>query len=124
MGDDITVNGRIIDNHGAPAVMAATHSLTVQAGERLTNREGALIYSADRLHLHSDDLIENRASFIEADGDATVEARRLNNLREGLVIERNAEKSDYKWHRYNYYWRSYGSKVNPDKSTRRRPPSS
>ncbi|ELJ5769851.1 hemagglutinin repeat-containing protein [Serratia marcescens] len=117
MGDDITVNGRIIDNHGAPAVMAATHSLTVQAGERLTNREGALIYSADRLHLHSDDLIENRANFIEADGDATVEARRLNNLREGLVIERNAEKSDYKWHRYNYYWRSYGSKVNPDKST-------
>ncbi|BEM72501.1 hemagglutinin-like protein [Serratia marcescens] len=117
MGDDITVNGRIIDNHGAPAVMAATHSLTVQAGERLTNREGALIYSADRLQLHSDDLIENRASFIEADGDATVEARRLNNLREGLVIERDAEKSDYKWHRYNYYWRSYGSAVNPDKST-------
>ncbi|TEW81144.1 filamentous hemagglutinin N-terminal domain-containing protein [Serratia marcescens] len=117
MGDDITVRGRVIDNHGAPAVMAATHSLTVQAGERLANREGALIYSADRLHLHSDDLIENRASFIEADGDATVEARRLNNLREGLVIERDAEKSDYKWHRYNYYWRSYGSKVNPDKST-------
>lgn len=117
MGDDITVNGRIIDNHGAPAVMAATHSLTVQAGERLTNREGALIYSADRLQLHSDDLIENRASFIEADGDATVEARRLNNLREGLVIERDAEKSDYKWHRYNYYWRTYGSAVNPDKST-------
>ncbi|GAA2307186.1 hemagglutinin repeat-containing protein [Glycomyces scopariae] len=117
MGDDITVNGRIIDNHGAPAVMAATQSLTVQAGERLTNRDGALIYSADRLQLHSDDLIENRASFIEADGDATVEARRLNNQREGLVIERDAEKSDYKWHRYNYYWRSYGSKVNPDKST-------
>ncbi|WP_253718559.1 hemagglutinin repeat-containing protein [Serratia marcescens] len=117
MGDDITVRGRIIDNHGQPAVMAATHSLTLQAGERLTNRDGALIYSADRLHLHSDDLIENRASFIEADGDATVEARRLNNLREGLVIERDAEKSDYKWHRYNYYWRSYGSWVNPDKST-------
>lgn len=118
------MRGRVIDNHGAPAVMAATHSLTVQAGERLANREGALIYSADRLHLHSDDLIENRASFIEADGDATVEARRLNNLREGLVIERDAEKSDYKWHRYNYYWRSYGSKVNPDKAPWRRPPNS
>ncbi|HGM7840050.1 TPA: hemagglutinin repeat-containing protein [Serratia marcescens] len=117
MGDDITVRGRVIDNHSQPAVMAATQSLTVQAGERLTNQEGALIYSADRLQLHSDDLIENRASFIEADGDATIEARRLNNLREGLVIEREAEKSDYKWHRYNYYWRSYGSKVNPDKST-------
>ncbi|WP_368926921.1 hemagglutinin repeat-containing protein [Serratia marcescens] len=117
MGDAITVRGRVIDNHGQPAVMAATQSLTVQAGERLTNRDGALIYSADRLHLHSDDLIDNRASFIEADEDATIEARRLNNLREGLVIEREAEKSDYKWHRYNYYWRSYGSKVNPDKST-------
>ncbi|MER5230840.1 hemagglutinin repeat-containing protein [Serratia ureilytica] len=117
MGDAITVRGRVIDNHGQPAVMAATQSLTVQAGERLTNRDGALIYSADRLQLHSDDLIENRASFIEADGDATVEARRLDNLREGLVIERDAEKSDYKWHRYNYYWRSYGSAVNPDKST-------
>ncbi|WP_437615214.1 hemagglutinin repeat-containing protein [Erwinia sp. V71] len=117
MGDAITVRGRIIDNHGQPAVMAATQSLMMQAGERLTNRDGALIYSADHLQLHSDDLIENRASFIEADGNATVEARRLNNLREGLVIERDAEKSDYKWHRYNYYWRSYGSKVNPDKST-------
>ncbi|MGP2800582.1 hemagglutinin repeat-containing protein [Serratia ureilytica] len=117
MGDAITVRGCVIDNHGQPAVMAATQSLTVQAGERLTNRDGALIYSADRLQLHSDDLIENRASFIEADGDATVEARRLDNLREGLVIERDAEKSDYKWHRYNYYWRSYGSAVNPDKST-------
>ncbi|HIE0191884.1 TPA: hemagglutinin repeat-containing protein [Serratia marcescens] len=116
MGDAITVRGRVIDNHGQPAVMAATQSLTLQAGERLTNRDGALIYSADRLQLHSDDLIENRASFIEADGDATVEARRLDNLREGLVIERDAEKSDYKWHRYNYYWRSYGSAVNPDKS--------
>ncbi len=117
MGDAITVRGRVIDNHGQPAVMAVTQSLTLQAGERLTNRDGALIYSADRLQLHSDDLIENRASFIEADGDATVEARRLDNLREGLVIERDAEKSDYKWHRYNYYWRSYGSAVNPDKST-------
>ncbi|WP_447885274.1 hemagglutinin repeat-containing protein [Serratia fonticola] len=117
MGDDITVRGRGIDNHGQPAVMAATRSLTLQAGERLTNREGALLYSGDRLSLHSDDLIENRASFIEADGDATIEARRLDNLREGLVIEREAEKSDYTWHRYNYYWRSYGSWVNPDKST-------
>ncbi len=117
MGDDITVRGRVIDNHGALAVMAATQSLTLQAGERLTNREGALIYSADRLQLHSDDLIENRASFIEADGDATVEARRLNNLREGLVIKHDAEKRDYKWHRYNYYWRSYGEDVNTDVST-------
>uniref|UniRef100_A8GJ82 Filamentous haemagglutinin family outer membrane protein n=1 Tax=Serratia proteamaculans (strain 568) TaxID=399741 RepID=A8GJ82_SERP5 len=117
MGDAITVRGRVIDNHGAPAVMAATQSLTLHASERLTNREGALLYSGDRLHMHSDDLIENRASFIEADGDATIEARRLNNLREGLVIERAAEKRDYKWHRYNYYWRSYGEDVNPDVST-------
>ncbi|WP_336756989.1 hemagglutinin repeat-containing protein [Pantoea sp. USHLN298] len=117
MGDEVIVRGRVIDNHGQPAVIAATESLTLQTGERLTNRDGALLYSGDRMHLHSDDLIENRASFIETDGDATIEARRLDNLREGLVIEREAETSDYKWHRYNYYWRSYGSAVSTDLST-------
>uniref|UniRef100_UPI0007899975 hemagglutinin repeat-containing protein n=1 Tax=Erwinia persicina TaxID=55211 RepID=UPI0007899975 len=117
MGDDISVRARALDNHGQPAVIAAAHSLTLRAGERLSNRDGALLYSGDSLSLHSDGLIENRASFIEADGNVTVEARRLDNLREGLEIERDAEKSDYKWHRYNYYWRTYGSAVNPDKST-------
>ena len=117
MGDHITVQGRVIDNHGAAAVIAATDSLTLRAGEQLLNRDGALLYSGDRLNLHSDDLIENRASSIEADGDVTIEAARLENLRTGLVIEREAEQSDYKWHRYNYYWRSYGSAVNTDKSS-------
>jgi len=117
MGDEISVRGRVIDNHGQPAVIAATQSLTLQISERLSNKEGALLYSGDRLSLHSDDLIENRASFIEADGDMTLEARRLDNVREGLVIEREAETSDYKWHRYNYYWRSYGSAVSTDLST-------
>ncbi|WHU84196.1 hemagglutinin repeat-containing protein [Pantoea agglomerans pv. betae] len=117
MGDEVTVRGRVIDNHGQPAVIAAARSLTLQTSERLSNTDGALLYSGDRLSLHSDDLIENRASFIEADGDMTLEARRLDNLREGLVIEREAETSDYKWHRYNYYWRSYGSAVSTDLST-------
>ncbi|MBD8262794.1 hemagglutinin repeat-containing protein [Pantoea agglomerans] len=117
MGDEVTVRGRVIDNHGQPAVIAATQNLTLQARERLSNTDGALLYSGNRLSLHSDDLIENRASFIEADGDMTLEARRLDNLREGLVIEREAETSDYKWHRYNYYWRSYGSAVSTDLST-------
>ncbi|MGC1058038.1 hemagglutinin repeat-containing protein [Pantoea agglomerans] len=117
MGDEVTVRGRVIDNHGQPAVIAATQSLTLQGRERLSNTDGALLYSGNRLSLHSDDLIENRASFIEADGDMTLEARRLDNLREGLVIERNAETSDYKWHRYHYYWRSYGSAVSTDLST-------
>ncbi|MGC0887828.1 hemagglutinin repeat-containing protein [Pantoea agglomerans] len=117
MGDEVTVRSRVIDNHGQPAVIAATQSLTLQASERLSNTDGALLYSGNRLSLHSDDLIENRASFIEADGDMTLEARRLDNLREGLVIEREAETSDYKWHRYNYYWRSYGSAVSTDLST-------
>ncbi|CAE1140998.1 hemagglutinin repeat-containing protein [Serratia sp. Tan611] len=115
MGDDITLRGKTIDNHGRDAVIAATERLQLQAGERLSNRDGSLIYSAGSLHLGSGDLIENRASNIEADGDVTVEAKRLDNLREGLEIEREAESSDYKWHRYNYYWRSYDSPVNPDK---------
>ncbi|MGC0971985.1 hemagglutinin repeat-containing protein [Pantoea agglomerans] len=117
MGDEVTVRGRVIDNHGQPAVIAATQNLTLQARERLSNTDGALLYSGNRLSLHSDDLIENRASFVEADGDMTLEARRLDNLREGLVIERNAETSDYKWHRYNYYWRSFGTTIMPDKSS-------
>ncbi|WP_256844589.1 MULTISPECIES: hemagglutinin repeat-containing protein [unclassified Pantoea] len=117
MGDEVTVRGRVIDNHGQPAVIAATQNLTLQARERLSNTDGALLYSGNRLSLQSDDLIENRASFVEADGYMTLEARRLNNLREGLVIEREAETSDYKWHRYNYYWRSYGSAVSTDLST-------
>ncbi|WP_262420563.1 hemagglutinin repeat-containing protein [Pantoea vagans] len=117
MGDEVTVQGRVIDNHGQPAVIAATQSLTLQDRERLSNKEGALLYSGDRLSLHSDDLIENRASFIEADGDMTLEARRLDNLREGLEIEREAETSDYSWHRYNYYWRSFGTTIMPDKSS-------
>ncbi|MGP4035643.1 hemagglutinin repeat-containing protein [Pantoea agglomerans] len=117
MGDEVTVRGRVIDNHGQPAVIAATQNLTLQARERLSNTDGALLYSGNRLSLHSDDLIENRASFIEADGDTTLEARRLNNLREGLVIEREAETSDYKWHRYNYYWRSFGTTIMPDKGS-------
>ncbi|MEN4739631.1 hemagglutinin repeat-containing protein [Pantoea agglomerans] len=117
MGDEVTVRSGVIDNHGQPAVIAATQNLTLQARERLSNTDGALLYSGNRLSLHSDDLIENRASFIEADGDMTLEARRLDNLREGLVIERETETSDYKWHRYNYYWRSYGSAVSTDLST-------
>lgn len=96
MGDDIAVRGRIIDHHGQPAVMAATRNLTLHAGERLSNRDGARMYSGDRLSLRSDDVIENQASFIEADGDVTVNARRLDNLPEGLVIGRDVEKNDCK----------------------------
>lgn len=117
MGDEITVHARTIENHDPMAVIAATQSLQLAAGERLSNRDGALLYSGDSLFLHSDDLMENRASFIEADGDLTIEARRLDNLREGLEIQRDAEKSNYTWHRANLYWRSFGSAVNTDKST-------
>ncbi|WP_443256037.1 hemagglutinin repeat-containing protein [Xenorhabdus sp. IM139775] len=117
MGDAVTVRSRIIDNHGQNAVMAATERLDLQTRERLTNRDGSLIYSAGTLRLASDDLIENKASGIEADGDVSIEANRLNNLREGLEIVRGAEKGETQWHRYNYYWRSYASGVNRDKNT-------
>ena len=117
IGDEIKVRGGVIDNHGRAAVMAATQRLDLHAGASLLNRDGSLLYSSGNLLLGSDDLIENRASSIEADGDIQVDARRLNNLREGLEITRNAESSNYKWHRYNYYWRSYGEDVNTDKST-------
>lgn len=117
IGNDIKVNGRIIDNRGSEALIAATRQIDLHARERLTHRDSAHIYSADRLRLSSDDLIENRASTIQAEGDITLAARRLDCLREGLVIHRDAEKRDYKWHRYHYYWRDYGSRVNQDKNT-------
>ncbi|WP_024912763.1 hemagglutinin repeat-containing protein [Chania multitudinisentens] len=117
MADNLVINSRIIDNHGREALIAATEHIDLITGERLTNRDGALIYSAGSLSLSSGDLIENRASNIEAEGDLTLESRRFDNLREGLEIARAVEKSDYKWHRYNYYWRSYGSTVNTDVST-------
>ncbi|WP_099139523.1 hemagglutinin repeat-containing protein, partial [Xenorhabdus mauleonii] len=117
MSDGITVRSRLIDNHGKDAVIAATERMDLHAGEHLINRDGSLIYSAGNLYLSSDDLIENRASRIEADGDGWVTAKRLNNLREGLKIEREAEKNDIKWHGYNYYWRSYGGGMNFDPTT-------
>ncbi|WP_304163656.1 hemagglutinin repeat-containing protein, partial [Lonsdalea britannica] len=117
MGDNVTLRGRIIDNYGSGAVLAATQSLNLRGNERLTNRDGALIFSGGSLQLGSNDLIENRASAIEADGDVTVDAQRLTNERVGLSIERDAESSNYKWQRYNYFWRSYNLTVNPDKNT-------
>ncbi|MCC8381573.1 hemagglutinin repeat-containing protein [Xenorhabdus sp. PB30.3] len=117
MGDDITVRSRVIDNYGRNAVIAATEALSLRASTHLKNRNGSLIYSSGSLYLGSDDLIENRGSRIEADKNAVVEAKRLDNLRTGLYIEREAEKSEYEWHRYHYNWRSYGSSVNTDHNT-------
>ena len=117
MADTLTVNSRTLDNHGREALIAATENISLMTGERLVNRDGALIYSAGSLQLSSGDLIENRASNIEAEGDVTLTAKRFENLREGLEIERDAETSEYSWHRYNYYWRSYDMGVNTDVST-------
>lgn len=117
MADNLTVRSRVTDNQGREALIAATQNISLITGERLTNRDGALIYSAGNLQLSSGDLIENRASNIEAEGDVTLTARRFDNLRQGLEITRDAESSDYSWHRYNYYWRSYGEAVNTDVST-------
>ncbi|MGL6019847.1 MAG: hemagglutinin repeat-containing protein [Gibbsiella quercinecans] len=117
MADNLTVNSRTVDNHGREALIAATAHISLITGERLTNQAGALIYSAGSLALSSADLIENRAGTIEAEGDLTLTATRFDNLRDGLEIERDAQTRDYSWHRYNYYWRSYGEDVNTDVST-------
>ncbi|MEQ4924671.1 hemagglutinin repeat-containing protein, partial [Proteus hauseri] len=106
MGDNAVINANVIDNKGKDAVIAITQSLDLNASDNIINHEGAMIYSGDKLSLSST-LIENRASVIEAEGDVSLSAKRLNNLREGLSFEREAETSDYRWHRYNYYWRSF-----------------
>ncbi|QUG76200.1 filamentous hemagglutinin N-terminal domain-containing protein [Erwinia sp. E602] len=116
-GDRIAVTTGTLDNHGSQALIAATERTDLTARQRLTNRDDALIYSAGDLQLRSGDLIENLAATIEADGNVAFNAARLENRRIGLEIEREAEEEDYRWHRYNYYWRSYKSGVNRDKNT-------
>ncbi|WP_413721402.1 hemagglutinin repeat-containing protein [Sodalis sp. RH24] len=113
----LTVRSKLIENKGSGGCIAATEHLNLQTRERLSNMGGALIHSGGAMYLTSGNVIENRASHIEAGGDITIEAKRLDNLREGLDIARNAEQNDYNWHRYNLYWRSYGSKENTDVNT-------
>ncbi|NBL89375.1 hemagglutinin repeat-containing protein [Proteus sp. G2673] len=113
MGDNGVIHTQLLENKSKNAVIATTQSLDLAARDKLINHDGALIYSGDKLSL-SGSFIENKASFIEAEGDVSITADQLHNLREGLEIEREAEKSDYRWHRYHYFWRSYNSKVITD----------
>ncbi|WP_114194168.1 hemagglutinin repeat-containing protein [Edaphovirga cremea] len=117
MADTLSVNSRTLDNHGSQAVIAATENISLITGETMTNRDGALIYSAGNLSLTSGDMIENRASQIQAQGEVTIAAQRLHNLREGLDIARDAQTRTEDLHLYNYYWRSYGEDVNTDVSS-------
>ncbi|WON84489.1 hemagglutinin repeat-containing protein [Chromobacterium haemolyticum] len=103
-GRDVTVNGGVIDNHGGQAVLAATRSLSLNAGSRLSNRDSGYIYSGGALSLSSGDLIENISTTIEAEGDVSIRAGRLNNQRTHVDIKRAAESENYSWYKYNYYW--------------------
>ncbi|MCD5361143.1 hemagglutinin repeat-containing protein [Chromobacterium aquaticum] len=108
-GRDVTVNGGVIDNHGGQAVLAATRSLSLNAGSRLSNRDSGYIYSGGALSLSSGDLIENISTTIEAEGDVSIRAGRLNNQRTHVNIQRAAESSTYRWNKYNFYWRTWGA---------------
>lgn len=116
MGDVIHVKANTLDNQGKKAVIAAAKHIDLQTEKNLINRDQALIYSGDTLTLISDDLIENNASFIEAEGGVSITARQLNNLREGLEIERDAESESYNKHLYNFYWRSFETQAHKDPS--------
>lgn len=98
-GSTLAINTQSINNQGGTIKSQKTLSLT--AAQDYTHRAG------DTLTLTSDDLIENNASFIEAEGDVSITARQLNNLRDGLDIQREAEVENYKKHLYNFYWRSF-----------------
>ncbi|MBN3004311.1 hemagglutinin repeat-containing protein [Chromobacterium alkanivorans] len=103
-GRDVTVNGGVIDNHGGQAVLAATRSLSLNAGARLSNRDSGYIYSGGALSLSSGDLIENISTTIEAEGDVAISAARFNNQRTHVDIKREAESEKYSWYKYNYYF--------------------
>ncbi|MEQ5136969.1 hemagglutinin repeat-containing protein [Providencia alcalifaciens] len=116
MGDEIRVKAKTLDNQGKKAVIAAAKHIDLHTEKTLTNRDQALIYSGDSLALTSDDLIENNASFIEAEGAVSITARQLNNLREGLEIQRDAESESYNKHLYNFYWRSFETQAHKNPS--------
>ncbi|WP_434657158.1 hemagglutinin repeat-containing protein [Chromobacterium violaceum] len=103
-GRDVSASGGVIDNHGGQAVLAATHSLSLSAGSRLSNRDNGYIYSGGTLNLSSGDLIENISTTIEAEGDVSISAGRFNNQRTHVNIQRAAESENYSWYKYNYYW--------------------
>ncbi|MEQ5126057.1 hemagglutinin repeat-containing protein [Providencia alcalifaciens] len=111
MGDSIRVNAKTIDNYGKNAVIAGAKHVDLRTQNTLTNRGQALIYSGDSLNLQSDNIIENNASFIEGEGAVSITARQLNNLREGVDIQREAESQTYHKNLYNFYWRSFGTEV-------------
>ncbi|BBF85945.1 putative large exoprotein [Aquitalea magnusonii] len=110
----LSANARHLQNQGSAAVLAATEQLDVSASERLSNTDGALMYSAGSMNLHSGGLLENISSFIAAEGDVNVDASRLENRRSAVVIQREAETSSYGWNKYNYYWRSFGARGQGD----------
>ena len=115
-GAQVSLKARTLDNHDATAVLAATGSLGIETSERLSNTNGAYIYSGGSLNLKSDGLLDNVSSNIEASGDLTVAANQINNRRTIIDIQREAETTSYDWYRYSYYWRSFGTGSSGDLS--------
>ncbi|RZT36669.1 two-partner secretion domain-containing protein [Cupriavidus agavae] len=101
IGNDVTVQGGSVVNHGPAALVAAVRNLHVYATDSVRNLDGATLYSAGDLQIARDgerdaqtgllvnqmaELV-NRSATIEAEGDIDIAATEVSNTRTSIVTE-------------------------------------
>ncbi|WP_048697872.1 filamentous hemagglutinin N-terminal domain-containing protein [Erwinia piriflorinigrans] len=114
-GETLSLNARTLDNQGG--TLHSQHCLNLSVAGVLTHRDGVLLYRGGDQHLGSNDLLENRTSFMAAKGDIPLEVHRLDSLPEEQESAHDVEGNDDKWQRYNNYLRPWGSVVNTGRGT-------
>ncbi|OYD76155.1 UNVERIFIED_ORG: hypothetical protein BDU10_1227 [Burkholderia sp. CF145] len=100
IGNVVQVNANDVQNTGAAAVIAAAQDLKIYAANSVSNRDGALIYSAGNLEIARDgvrdgsgflanqtNVLTNSSADIEADGTLDIAAHTVNNVRTTLVTQ-------------------------------------
>jgi filamentous hemagglutinin len=99
LGNNVTVQGTDVMNHGAAALMAAVQNLNVYASDSVQNLDGATLYSAGNLQIARDGrrdpdtgllvdqtkALTNRSATIEAEGDIDIAATQVSNTRTSIV---------------------------------------
>ncbi|MFD1560653.1 hemagglutinin repeat-containing protein [Paraburkholderia silviterrae] len=99
IGNDVTLNATDVTNDGAAAVIAGADKVGIYASNSVTNRNGALIYSAGNLEIGKDgtrdasgmladqtNTIDNIAADMQAEGDIDLAGHTINNIRPNIVV--------------------------------------
>jgi filamentous hemagglutinin len=108
IGRDVTVNAGMIVNDGAAAIIAGAQEVSLWAGNTLTNRNNATLYSLGNLNIAADGTrdaqgnlvnatgtVNNQSSTIQAGGDLSIAANQINNVRENIRTTTSSETQTY-----------------------------